>query len=948
MTTTPDRSEIRAATFLAAQARLDAPGLSRSGKTRRNVKCTPPNKLCGNRCIPPNWDCRLKGEGTDNHLRAATTDPVGGAASIERGVRRIIKGVKKGSVAEVDAGRRAIVRGVVKATPGNIQDKKEKQKELLKRTGLIVGITAAVAGGIAAHRGLANIPFYRDRVYQPFNKAAFDTFSRAMDTGENTVMGVVRRFDPSALGPRENTRLRGRQSAASIAQSLRHTNSVGPASMLAQIERPGAPLPRTISTTTSYSAAVSSHITEEVRFAQNTPGVTRQEWLRESTRKLFDIRVKDRFGKPTNRIVYSGDATKEFLADTFSLRDRSNISRLSTDHAVVRALADQIQDQSSALQTLAAQRGVDLTRQRTRRAFANSVLTESGVRLPDSMRSDAVDTVERYLLFQNRTEVINGEAKRVYNDTLSQFDKFYARTADELKLDTKLEGSARNRAQLLQDAEYAHARHVAAVMNSRLTVPGSSAGVVVNKAFFNTKVRGVNSFAITDREALTAAADWSGQKVTSIAEAFRIIQRQPGLEYAVPGKESKIRLWERQQLANPSGRQYYDLSGINFNKTVTIKNVTRRETRAQAVSSLERVQGLDKQRIYGSRGSAETAYDQAHLRGDALPPRVRSFLEVQRRLDFQTAAQHTGKPCGRSFIPKGHKCGETTGSSGAAPSQREPSQPSAPESSTRSKVKTAAAVIAVTGAAALTAGSLFVYKNRSTLVPNLSQQAIQGLSAKQVKQAIAKLPENFRDPVSRLVGDAKLGAAHMALKAQGAQIRAVDIDNNFSTWSTPSGGHISVGSVGDSLLTFGAERKADVGKFQQFGLGFTVDTKYDAATDIPSKQAKQLIKTTKAMYSAQLDMLPDDAFLFAVPHKADGKGGKRKSIYEKMGFKALPNLKGDKLWALKNQGKFTEIPDNQFEYIGNMIRGDAEDELPPRVRMFLAAKRHYQAAKCPA
>jgi hypothetical protein len=92
---------------------------------------------------------------------------------------------------------------------------------------------------------------------------------------------------------------------------------------------------------------------------------------------------------------------------------------------------------------------------------------------------------------------------------------------------------------------------------------------------------------------------------------------------------------------------------------------------------------------------------------------------------------------------------------------------------------------------------------------------------------------------------------------------------------------------------------------------------------MPPSQAKQLIATTKAMFKSQMEMLPDDAFLFAVPHKDDGLGGKRKSIYEKMGFTAVPGVRGDRLWALKNQGAFTKIPPEQFDYIRELIRGDS-------------------------
>jgi hypothetical protein len=273
-----------------------------------------------------------------------------------------------------------------------------------------------------------------------------------------------------------------------------------------------------------------------------------------------------------------------------------------------------------------------------------------------------------------------------------------------------------------------------------------------------------------------------------------------------------------------------------------------------------------------------------------------------------------GKPCGESHIPKSHECRK---GAGAAPAK------AASESGSASR--TGIAVATAAAGAALTIGGLLAYKQRQTLVPSLSQKAIQSLSAKQVKEGLDKLPEKFREPARQLVGDAKLAAAHMALRAQGSQIRAVDVKNNFSTWVTPNGTHLSVGSIGDSLLTFGSERKGNVGKFPQYGLGFTIDSSYDAAGGMPSSQAKQVIRSTKAMYKAQMEMLPENAVLFAVPHKDDGKGAKRKSIYEGMGFRAVPGLRSDRLWALKNQGKFTEIPDAQMGYMAGLIRGDAAD-----------------------
>jgi hypothetical protein len=153
LNTTPEG--FRTSAYLAARARLDI-ARSRSGKTSRSVNCNPPNVRCGGRCIPPSWDCRLKGEGPDPHLRAVKTDPLSGFANIQRGLGRITKGVTRGNFSEVEGGKRAIIRGVVKTVPGDIQQKKQLQKTLENRTRAIGIGLAVVTGGLGMHALLMN------------------------------------------------------------------------------------------------------------------------------------------------------------------------------------------------------------------------------------------------------------------------------------------------------------------------------------------------------------------------------------------------------------------------------------------------------------------------------------------------------------------------------------------------------------------------------------------------------------------------------------------------------------------------------------------------------------------------------------------------------------------------------------------------------------------------
>jgi len=77
----------------------------------------------------------------------------------------------------------------------------------------------------------------------------------------------------------------------------------------------------------------------------------------------------------------------------------------------------------------------------------------------------------------------------------------------------------------------------------------------------------------------------------------------------------------------------------------------------------------------------------------------------------------------------------------------------------------------------------------------------------------------------------------------------------------------------------------------------------------------------QAMFKEHVKDLPEDAFIFSKPHADDGLGAKRSSIYEKAGFRDLPGVRGGLLWALKNQGTFTKIPDAQVEYVADLIKG---------------------------
>jgi hypothetical protein len=868
--TTPEG--FRTAAYLATKARLDAPARSRTGKTARAVDCNPPNIKCGGRCIPPSWDCRLKGQGPDPHLRAVKTDPLGGLASIQRGATRIARGVTRGNISEVEGGKRAIIRGVVKATPGDLQRKQKLQAALENRTRLIGTGLAVVTVGLGTHALLmkSNTFGYRQGVGANINNAVRLGMSRILDA--TPIIGANR------------ARVRRQVGAVIGAQLERQANPVSSVltNQLARTQ-PSQADKDSRSALVANLAEVNKKFEAPETGESTKPGVglsTFDRWDREHQRAFYNTTRKESgvgLSEDQRGNIFARPATNEFLARQFNLSGDDVLTTASIKDAV-RA---QLTDYKDSLLDLAQQQGFRVNNTRNgrvidvadQRRFIQGVV---GTALPKGQSNISVRRKLTEFVEDTLKRTPTSLTDKLYSDTYKGFNDFYtkqgvtiSKIAEVSRMTKEMRESGAE--QVLLDGRLARAQYLLQFTNKGAgkQIQGGAHAELVLRDYFANRVSTAprRMYAITERLAVTAASELEGRPV-SARDAFNVLERE-GFTSAVPAVSAR-----RTSVARSAQAQITDI--------------------ARSLREAAKGRGEDMSLEASYRAArAEIARRQ---RGDALRD------------------DDAGKPCGESHIPKSHECRK---GAGAAPAK------AASESGSASR--TGIAVATAAAGAALTIGGLLAYKQRQTLVPSLSQKAIQSLSAKQVKEGLDKLPEKFREPARQLVGDAKLAAAHMALRAQGSQIRAVDVKNNFSTWVTPNGTHLSVGSIGDSLLTFGSERKGNVGKFPQYGLGFTIDSSYDAAGGMPSSQAKQVIRSTKAMYKAQMEMLPENAVLFAVPHKDDGKGAKRKSIYEGMGFRAVPGLRSDRLWALKNQGKFTEIPDAQMGYMAGLIRGDAAD-----------------------
>ena len=910
LNTTPEG--FRTAAYLATRARLDAARTrSRSGKTSRGVDCNPPNVKCGGRCIPPSWDCRLKGEGPDPHLRAVKTDPLSGFANIQRGIGRISRGVTRGNLSEVQGGRAAIIRGVVKTVPGDIQQKKQLKTTLENRTRAIGLGLAVVTTGLGMHAILmkSNLYGYNKGWGQNINQATRAGVSRVLDS--IPVLGTQRRATQTGVKA-------GVEAAAARAAAPAMSNSAIPGTTV---------LSATDRESQSDLKQTLKKVDLDAKAASGTAG-NLENWSQKHKEAFWkadrshDLSLKDAAGRPIDRIsIYAEPTAQEYLGNQFGVPAGERTSRSGVKAAMQLRLAEE----RRGLVSLAKQQGFrtirgakgseDRVHPDDLNLFVRGVVRNNPI--SDTAVRQQVEAHVRSVL----TEAPSTYTNKLYNASIVSFDTFYKETSKGL---ANIPGAAATGRrivepltagsnELLRNAEIYRSTYLAGEMRARTQMAGPAHTELVRTAYYHTKAVGGPSspYTITDRLALNAASELSGRSITSRTEAIGIINRETGFSGArvattaaprpvVPRTPGELR---------PAKRRLRSRSEL-------INTLTKGGLSAEAAAA-------EADRIIARRGDAAD-----------IPPRVAAYLQV--RSDFVAGKKGQGKPCGESHIPKAHEC--NMGKGKTAPPE------GGKRSNTGAKVAVAAALV---GAAAL--GGRAAFKNRQNIpmykgAAKYVDKGIKTMSSTKVRDAISKLPVKFQEPANKLVGKAKVGLAFVAADAQGMKLTKVDPVNNFSTFKNPTTGHVmSVGAVDDTLVTFVSTPSGKAGAFDKFGIAFQTDLSFDQKQGLTTAQGLGVSKQVKAMFSAQLDEMPENAVLFNNPYKDDGLGDKRSAIYKRFKFTELPGVRGGNMWALKNQGKLTKIPPEQADYVAKLIRGDAADT---RVDLKCGAGAISEGEKC--
>jgi hypothetical protein len=636
----------RAAAFLVAKQRLDA----RRSKKGKGPKCNPPNRVCGDRCIPPSWKCRVKGEGTDSHSRVVAGDPLAGAASIQRGQARLRRGLQTGNLADIQGGRAAIERGIVKAVPGqNIKQKQKLRstvsKALLPVASTIFGIWAIRQG----HEGIkVLVPQYRSGIGQQIEQSANNAISWGLDQ--------VPVFGPRRIAQRRVAGLEAQRLGRAVTRSFTRDPSASTTNFSAFTRASDA-----------RRGAFSGLDTQINASYQRLQGRSYNDFRSEFLGDVVGARNSD------GQSIYAEFAAADHLARRFSFAPDTVINSKgipSRTQVVNRVSASLISARSSMRADMATRglnpRNIDDVDRYATIALGNAMPRMQGL-TPDNQAN--AENNFRGLIRQIvlRPSNLRDEASTMsiaddmFTSTQESFNTYFSNYSAAIRENTAATSNVvatGNTGIEIRSTLIATANRVKTDIglgaNYQIT-GGNHAELVLQKLYyervqpgsFNGNRRSTWLASQTDETArnrgpsdslLRNAARDMGWQGNDIDGAVSFLQ-QNGFRRLAPRPRTR----ERQIGSQRANAQ--PLTG------------TPRQRRARPPRTREQI----IQMLVRAGRSPEAAANEADSiiarRSDSpeydLPPRVRAFLE--HRADLKEASR-LGKPCGASHIPKTHDC----------------------------------------------------------------------------------------------------------------------------------------------------------------------------------------------------------------------------------------------------------------------------------------------------
>lgn len=582
---TPDTA--RVASYLITRERLDIKG---------KLKCNPPNRPCGDRCIPPSWKCRVKGEGTDSHSRVVAGDPLAGAASIARGRARLVKGLKTGNISDIQGGRAAIARGIVKSVPGqNIKQKQNLRKQ-------VEGAIVPVATGLFAVWALRQGHEGAKVLFPQYAKGPARDIENAAGTAVGFVLDRVPIYGSYRQAVRKNASLQAQVLArASIRRALNDP------------DLPGTNVNAFGEITQRKVGGVRAALSEGLDIKQGTEyGKFRTDLVNKV------LAAKD----PSGRSIYAEPAAVSYLAKNYGISFEETLATdgLPSSGLLIRRLSTKLNDARSSMRADMQVRGLDWNKTDDVERYVDIAARNAAARLGGNANAAALKTATddfkgtiRQLLTTKPGMSGVGSASSVatnlYRQTFDAYDGHFKRYATNVaeNSDPKNQvvasltpaATKESRAALIGVAELVKGR-------VGITAPiagGNHAELVMQKVFNEYALTGKNfrkerksTWAPSDADIRYAAQDlgWEGQGVDSA------IQYLQGRGFP--------------NLASRPARAAAQASTTRERPTTGTSRPARRRSPAAAISDLMRQKNSDGTPRFATREAAQAEYERRRAR----------------------------------------------------------------------------------------------------------------------------------------------------------------------------------------------------------------------------------------------------------------------------------------------------------------------------------------------
>lgn len=613
--------------------------LTRTGKTRRKVECTPPNKKCGGRCIPPDWDCRLEGKGTNPELKVVKNDPLAGAASIQRGAKDVAKGVTTLDPSKVQRGRSSIIRGIVKIAPGNnLEEKNKLRKRLEEGSSAAFALTLVGILGVVGHRSLNKSSFYRERIGRKIDQAAFRAVNAVLDVtpGQRGRRNAIRSAATVAQIQTMRTARRGYALTSSDQRAAENLGRMGPLGFLGdRIGGNNSPL------------LADAKLRRTMRALATSEGKV-EDFSTKATTQLFSTTTSG------GHNLFSASAAQTYLNSEFSLglgsvvnpplqrrmgarlvnNPAAGLTLTSRKDAVIEGLTSRIQQWGGAMRSDMVLRGYTEDGQRITSGQIERYIREQALPIvrpyaasmgpnADVALSNYERQLRNFIGAGGNPTSARGLARQTYLSTVKGYDSYFADVVD------RFSGGPMARSSPFADGKVALAKYLRGSETYNPTrgtgytrvVSREHANLLVND-WYHRRQEGKTPYTVTPATAQRIA---------------QVMQRSPEL----PSPEDALATLRRSGLR------------VQYAPTAAAPRRYGERSEAQTLASMMRQTRVNRrgERVprYASRAAALRA-----LRAQQQNPE-RGDDASGERADFQQGSAQ-GKPCGKTHIPKEKKC----------------------------------------------------------------------------------------------------------------------------------------------------------------------------------------------------------------------------------------------------------------------------------------------------